>query len=226
MLFQKINLNLDQTPFQGLLKKSGKSSAFPTNKAGLKYLSCKKSDDGKAILYQVYPSSSATIAKYQFIHEHGRGSLFFSIYHLPKLSENLDKLILSKAKSGNLSKAESYWRKKKNIDTERYTHRLQISRMKKERQIYWIIDIDFRQSYSYGSNNAVEILKSLLLFRLNKSFIASGGRDRLDTMLAEDWVEAIAHTAEKFDRGFSKDRIKLIYGVSQNSLSKFKNQSN
>jgi hypothetical protein len=217
MVFKDIDFNrkIDLEMLQDLWKIANKPIKRSAKEIKFESLSFKKSDNKKAILYQIPNSNSAALVKYQLFHEDGQGSILFALYQLRKLYEKLDKLILAKAKSGNLSKAELFWIRKKNMDINLYTHRLQIFRIKQSRQLSWIIDADFHQTYSDGSRIAVQVLKSLLLSRLNQSFIIPEYCDRLDEIVKENWVKNIADTSEQLNQSFSKDKIKLIYRNSK-----------
>jgi hypothetical protein len=159
------------------------SSALPTQGHTVTQ---RQSKDGRATLLQLANSHPAVIANYELKHEDGRRSIIVNLYHLRKLYENLEQLILLEVQTGHFSHAESLWQQYQTIDLRSYTHHLQVFHLTKTRQIIWSMDIDFHKPNSYGSGTAVEIFKNLLISLLNKKYIMTQYQDSIELLLKED----------------------------------------
>lgn len=174
------------------------------------YLSCKISKNTKGKLGLVSKSHSTNLVTYELIHEDGKGAILVSFNHLGKLRNELDQSILKNVAAGNLIKAETLCKQRKNMHIDQYTHRLQIFRVKKEKHLLWLIDIDFHKTDSYGSGTGVKIITSCLESLLNTSLNHPKYGDSLDNLLDQNLIEILQKKAEEFYPYFSQKRIKCM----------------
>ncbi|ACK71830.1 hypothetical protein PCC7424_3435 [Gloeothece citriformis PCC 7424] len=183
----------------------------PSISNNTKYLSQKKSTNGKGVIYQVSNQRPASLVTYKFLHEDGKGEILIVLSDLRQFYTTLDQEILRNAENGELEKTEYLCRQRKQIKLNLYTHRLQIFRIKNRQQLTWLIDIDFHKEYSYGSGTAVKVIKSLLFFFLEHPFICPDYRDILDLIAAYNWSHLIIEKSQEFYQNFTSERINCIY---------------
>lgn len=191
--------SLIQTGLDTLLNRQ-KQTGIPDGKEQFQLI--KRSLDRKGELYELVPSHSATIGAYQLRHQDGKGSILVTLEHLRKLYQTFNRDILEQAAKGNLKKAESYWQQQKNINLNRYTHRLKVFRVNKAKLLFWMIDMDLHKELtdenSYGSGTAKSMIVSLLTTFLDEPKAKASEDDYLDALIEQDWVPHIQEVATPF----------------------------
>ncbi|MGK7933079.1 MAG: hypothetical protein AB4041_16835 [Microcystaceae cyanobacterium] len=193
------------------IKCFGKSFGFQEQKPA--YISQRSSKNGKGMLFFVSRGHSAKLATYKFTHKDGKGSIVVVLNHLGKLRNEIDDSILKYVESGELHKAESLCKQRKNMHVNRYTHRVQIFRVKKQKHLAWLVDFDFHKHDSYGSGTAGKVLKAFLITLLDKIINNSQyGQsykygDALDRMVNQDLIGLIRKETAPFYGNFPNRRI-------------------
>ncbi|MGK7943349.1 MAG: hypothetical protein AB4058_02655, partial [Microcystaceae cyanobacterium] len=177
------------------------------------YLSKRQAKHGKGTLFYLSKGHSSKLATYKFTHKDGKGSIVVVLSHLGKLRNEIDQSILKYVESGQLKKAEALCKKRKNMHINRYTHRLQIFRMKKNKHLSWLIDFDFHKPDSYGSGTAGKVVKYFLITLLDQTINTSNyGQlpkygDALDRMIEQDLIGMIRQEAKQFYPEFQRRRV-------------------
>ncbi|MDJ0678456.1 MAG: hypothetical protein QNJ18_01175 [Xenococcaceae cyanobacterium MO_167.B52] len=185
-----------------------------------------KSNDGKCILQQITQNHrDDIIAIYKIIHEDGNGSITVKLCDINKYKIRTQEKILYKAEIGNLNRAEGLIKKHKNMDIDKYTHRLSIFNKKNTQQrssIYSIIDLRLRTNSSndeYNNHYTKKIFFLFLAKLINKPY-RSNYEDAIICLLKESWDRKIIQFADQFykSKNYPIDNLssKIIYCRSKN----------
>ncbi len=168
----------------------------------------RRSNDEDRKLYELPPSHLFTLGAYQVKHEEARGSVIVTLEHLPKLYESFNRKILSEASQGNLSNAEGYLHKQKNIDIAQYTHRLKVFRVDRSKILIWLMDLDLHDQVG-SSSAAKSILESLLIKFLDAPELRRKA-NYLDSLVDIDWVRYLENAiyADALDKRL---KYKLVF---------------
>ncbi|BFM40456.1 unknown protein [Synechocystis sp. LKSZ1] len=174
----------------------------------------KRSLDRDGTLYELPPTNSYTLAAYQIRRQGSKGSIIVTLDHLRKLYQSLNREVLAEAAKGDLSRAEAYLKKQKNIDISHYTHRLKVFRANQAKILIWLIDLDLHKETSdensYGSGTAKAMLESLMGSFLDEPKALEHKNDYLDVLVEEDWVAHLAAAARPF-YNHSQLSYKLVF---------------
>lgn len=180
-----------------------------------------KSNDGKCVLQQITQDHrDDIIAIYKIIHEDGIGSITVKLYDINKYKIKTQEKILYKAEIGNLNRAKGLMKKYKNMDVEKYTHRLYIFNKKNTQQsntIYSIIDLRLRANSSNNDYNDYYTKKIFFLFlaKLINTSYRSNYKDAIIGLLKESWDRKIIQFAYEFykSKNYSMENLnsKIIY---------------
>jgi hypothetical protein len=174
----------------------------------------KRSLDRDGTLYELPPTHPYTLAAYQIRRQGSKGSIIVTLEHLRKLYQSLNREVLAEAAKGDLSRAEAYLKKQKNIDISHYTHRLKVFRANQAKILIWLIDLDLHKETSdensYGSGTAKAMVESLMETFLDEPKAIHSNNDYLDVLIEQDWVTHLTAAARPF-YNHSQLSYKLVF---------------
>lgn len=159
-----------------------------------------KTSNGRCTLQKIiHNSRKDIIAIYRIIHEDGIGSIMIKLYDLNKYKVKTQLDLLDKARQGNLEKTENYIKKYKNMNIDRYTHRLYISNEKNSQyKTYSIIDLKLNNSSNeYNNYYPEKIIFLFLKNTINKAY-KFNYKDANLCLLQEFRHQDIIKLAQKF----------------------------
>ncbi|MEB3225346.1 MAG: hypothetical protein VKJ86_06020 [Synechococcus sp.] len=138
---------------------------------------------------------SSLTARFKVRHENGRGEVIVELRNIQKLHQRLKKDAIKAFEAGDLSKANALISKLKNLDTQNFSHRLEIFRVASHlaRLPIWIIDFSLKSSLSeYIDKSAIEIIKNNLYLSLSRGTHQGVYKDSLNAIfIQEKFIESL-----------------------------------